>query len=335
MLKYTIRRLLLLVPTLFFVALIVFSLAHAAPGSPFDAKSNENKPLPQATIERLNHLYGIDKPVWEQFVLYMGNAIRFDFGSSFVRDRPVIEIIGQGFPYSAQLGIQALLVALAFSLPLGVISALRQNSMVDYASLLFATVGTTIPSFVIGIFAIYIFGVTFHMLPFVGWSTPSHWVLPTVILSLGAMAFLTRITRASMLEAIRQDYVRTARAKGLGEQVVIVTHVMKNAMIPVATIVGPAVAGLITGSIIIEGIFSVPGMGREFLRSILARDYPMIMGVYLLYAFLICIANLSVDLVYGVLDPRIKVSKQVATVTTTPGKQTTAERSADLNVLVR
>ena len=147
MLKYTIRRLLLLIPTLFFVALIVFSLAHAAPGSPFDAKSNENKPLPQATIERLNHLYGIDKPVWEQFALYLSNAIRFDFGSSFVRDRPVIEIIGQGFPYSAQLGVQALLVALMFSLPLGVISALRQNSIVDYASLLFATVGTTIPSF--------------------------------------------------------------------------------------------------------------------------------------------------------------------------------------------
>ncbi len=309
MLKYTIRRLLLLVPTLFFVALIVFSLAHAAPGSPFDAKSNENKPLPQATIERLNHLYGIDKPVWEQFVLYMGNAIRFDFGSSFVRDRPVIEIIGQGFPYSAQLGIQALLVALAFSLPLGVISALRQNSMVDYASLLFATVGTTIPSFVIGIFAIYIFGVTLHVLPFVGWSTPSHWVLPTVILSLGAMAFLTRITRASMLEAIRQDYVRTARSKGLGEQVVIVGHVMKNAMIPVVTIVGPATAGLITGSIIIEGLFSIPGIGRLFLTSIIQRDYPLIMGTYMLYAVLIAVANLVVDLTYGIIDPRIRFGR--------------------------
>jgi len=301
MLKYTIRRLLLLIPTLFFVALIVFSLAHAAPGSPFDAKSNENKPLPQATIERLNHLYGIDKPVWEQFALYLSNAIRFDFGSSFVRDRPVIEIIGQGFPYSAQLGVQALLVALMFSLPLGVISALRQNSIVDYASLLFATVGTTIPSFVIGIFAIYIFGVTLHLLPFVGWSTPSHWILPTAILSLGAMAFLTRITRASMLEAIRQDYVRTARSKGLGEQVVIVAHVMK--------IVGPATAGLITGSIIIEGLFSIPGIGRLFLTSIIQRDYPLIMGTYMLYAVLIAVANLVVDLTYGIVDPRIRFDR--------------------------
>ena len=309
MLKYTIRRLLLLIPTMFFVSVIVFFLAHAAPGSPFDAKSNADKPLSQATIERLNRLYGVDKPGQEQFVLYLGNVARFDFGSSFRSGRPVSDIIGQGFPVSAQLGIQALIVALALSLPLGVISALKQNSMVDYGSLFFATVGTTIPSFVIGIFAIYLFGVTFHLLPFVGWATPAHWVLPTIILALGPMAFLTRITRASMLEAIRQDYVRTARAKGLREQVVIVGHVMKNAMIPIATIVGPATAGLITGSIIIEGLFSIPGIGRLFLQSILGRDYPVIMATYLLYAFLICLANLSVDLVYGMLDPRIKVGK--------------------------
>jgi len=309
MLKYTIRRLLLLIPTMFFVAVIVFFLAHAAPGSPFDAKSNGDKNLPLATIERLERLYGVDRPVEEQFVLYLSNVARFDFGNSFRSGRQVSDIIGDGFPVSAQLGIQALLIALAFALPLGVVSALKQNSLIDYGSLFFATIGTTIPSFVIAIVFIYLFGVTFHLLPFVGWSTPAHWILPTVILALGPMAFLTRITRAAMLEAIRQDYVRTARAKGLREQAVIVTHVMKNAMIPIATIVGPATAGLITGSIIIEGIFSIPGIGRQFLQSILARDYPMIMGVYLLYAFLICLANLSVDLVYGMLDPRIKVSK--------------------------
>jgi len=309
MLKYTIRRLLLLIPTMFFVAVIVFFLAHAAPGSPFDAKSNGDKGLPTATILRLEEHYGTNRPIHEQFLLYLSNAARFDFGNSFRSGRLVSEIIADEFPVSAQLGIQALLVAVALALPLGVISALKQNSMVDYGSLFFATIGTTIPSFVIAIFAIYLFGVTFHLLPFVGWSTPQHWILPTVILALGPMAFLTRITRASMLEAIRQDYVRTARAKGLREQVVIVTHVMKNAMIPVATIIGPAIAGLITGSIIIEGIFSIPGIGREFLRSILGRDYPLIMGVYLLYAFLIAVANLSVDLVYGMLDPRIKVGR--------------------------
>jgi ABC-type dipeptide/oligopeptide/nickel transport system permease component len=309
MLRYTIRRLLLLIPTMFFVAVIVFFLAHAAPGSPFDAKAQGDRGLPLSTILRLEEHYGLNRPVGEQFLLYMESAIKFDFGDSFRSGRPVADIIGDGFPVSAQLGIQALLVALAFALPLGVVSALKQNSLVDYGSLLFATIGTTIPSFVISIFAIYFFGVTFHVFPFVGWSTPAHWVLPTVILALGPMAFLTRITRASMLEAIRQDYVRTARAKGLREQSVIVAHVMKNAMIPIATIVGPATAGLITGSIIIEGIFSVPGIGRLFLQSILGRDYPLIMAVFLLYAFLISVANLSVDLVYGMLDPRIKVAK--------------------------
>jgi len=307
MLRYVIRRMLLLIPTLFFVALIVFALAHAAPGSPFD--KNENRPLPQATIDRLNRLYGIDKPIHEQFVLYLGNAIRFDFGSSLVKDRTVAEIIGQEFPISAQLGVQALLLALAVSLPLGVISALKQNTGVDYASLLFATIGTTIPSFVLGIVAIYVFALNLRLVPIVGWGTPKHMILPTIILALPAMAYLTRITRASMLEVIRQDYVRTARSKGLSEQVVIVTHALKNAMIPVATIVGPATAGLITGAFFIETIFSVPGMGRDFVRSINSRDYPLIMGVYLLYAFLIAVANLTVDIVYGFLDPRIRMAK--------------------------
>ena len=171
------------------------------------------------------------------------------------------------------------------------------------------TIGTTIPSFVLGIFAIYIFAVNLHWLPVFGWGTWDKMVLPTVILSLGPMAFLTRITRASMLEAISQDYVRTARAKGLAERTVIVGHAMKNAMIPVATVLGPFKAFLITGSFLIETVFSVPGIGREFVRSIGSRDYPLIMGVFLLFAFIIAVANLTVDLVYGMLDPRIKVGK--------------------------
>ncbi len=187
------------------------------------------------------------------------------------------------------------------------ISALRQNSGVDYASMAFATIGTTIPSFVIAIVAIYLFAVNLKLVPIVGWGTPRHMILPTLILSLGAMAFLTRVTRASMLEAIRQDYVRTARGKGLSEQMVIVGHVLKNAMIPIATIVGPATAGLITGSFIIEVLFNVPGLGREFVLSITRRDYPLIMGVYLLYAFIIAVANLTVDILYGLLDPRIRL----------------------------
>ena len=307
MLQYTIRRLLLIIPTMFFVALITFGLTRAAPGSPFDR--NENRPIPQAAIDRLNRLYGIDKPVPEQFVLFLANAVRLDFGPSLVRDRQVTEIIGQGLPVTAQLGVQALLLSLAISLPLGVISALRQNSMVDYASLFFATVGYTIPSFVIGIVLIFIFAVDLRLLPIVGWGDLRHMILPTIVLALGPAAFITRITRASMLEAIRQDYVRTARSKGLREQVVIVTHVMKNAMIPVATIIGPATAGLITGSFIVEGLFSVPGIGRLYVLSINQSDYPVIMATTLLYAFFIMVANISVDIVYGMLDPRIKLAK--------------------------
>ena len=307
MLQYVIRRLLLIIPTMFFVALITFTLAHAAPGNPFE--KNENRPLPQATIDRLNRLYGIDRPVTEQFALFLGNALRLDFGSSLVKDRQVTEIIGQGLPVTAQLGVQALLLSLAISLPLGVISALKQNSMVDYGSLFFATIGYTIPSFVIGILLIFIFAVDLHLLPIVGWGDVRHMILPTVVLALGPAAFITRITRASMLEAIRQDYVRTARSKGLREQVVIVGHVMKNAMIPVATIIGPATAGLITGSFIIEQLFSVPGIGRLYVLSINQSDYPVIMATTLLYAFLIMVANISVDIVYGILDPRIKLAK--------------------------
>ncbi len=307
MLQYTIRRILLMIPTLFFVALITFTLAKMAPGSPFD--KNPDKPPSQTTIDRWNRYYGLDRPVPEQFVKWLGNVVQLDFGVSITRNRPVAEIIGQGFPVTAQLGLQALLLALAVAMPLGVVSALRQNTIVDYASLFFATIGTTIPSFVIAIFFIYVFGVWLKLLPFVGWGTPQHMIMPTVILSLGSAAFLTRITRASMLEAIRQDYVRTARSKGLREQVVIVTHVLKNAMIPVATVLGPATAALITGSFIIENIFSVPGIGREYISSILKLDYPVIMATTMLYAFFIVIANLTVDLVYGMLDPRIKVGK--------------------------
>jgi len=306
-LAYAVRRLLLVIPTMFFVALITFALAHAAPGSPFDR--NVNRPLPQSTIDRLNAVYGVDRPLPEQFARYLGNVLRFDFGSSLVRDRPVSDVIAQGFPTSAQLGVQALLLALAIAVPLGVLSALKQNSALDYGSLFFATIGYTIPSFVVAIFLIFIFAVDLHLLPIIGWGTPQHWILPTIVLALAPAAFLTRITRASVLEAIRQDYVRTARGKGLAEQAVLTRHVLKNALIPVATIVGPATAALITGSFIIESLFSVPGIGREYVLSVQKRDYPVIMATTLLYAFLIAVANLVVDLVYGILDPRVKVGK--------------------------
>ena len=290
---------------MFFVALITFSLAHLAPGSPFD--KNPNRPMSQETIDRIARFYGVDQPIPIQFVTYIGNVVRGDFGISFTRRTPVVDIIGQGIGTTFQLGLGALAFALAFSLPLGIVSALKQNTIVDYLSMLVATIGTTIPGFVTAIFLIYLFGVTLHLLPFVGWGSWQHMIMPMFVLGLGPGAFLTRITRASMLEAVRQDYVRTARSKGLHERAVVVGHALKNALIPVATIIGPATAGLITGSFIIESLFNVPGMGRLYVISINQRDYPTIMATTLLYAFLIMIANLTVDIVYGVLDPRIKV----------------------------
>lgn len=303
-------------PTLLFVALVTFVLAQAAPGSPFER--NPDKPLPPDVQANLNRKYGLDRPIHEQFVTYVGNAVRFDFGDSIVRRRPVAEIIGDGLPKTAQLGIQAMIVALAIAIPLGVVSALRQNSAVDYGSLLLATVGTTIPSFVLAIFAIYLFGVTLGWFPFIGWGSgcgplPScdvkRMILPTLILAMGPAAFLTRITRASVLEAVRQDFIRTARSKGLQERVVIVVHALRNALIPVVTVIGPVTAGLLVGSFFIEFMFSIPGSGREYIRAINSRDYPVIMGTTLLFAFFIVVANLVVDITYGILDPRIKVGK--------------------------
>jgi oligopeptide transport system permease protein len=314
--QYAIRRVLLLIPTLLLVAFITFVLALSAPGSPF--QRNPDKPLSESDQARLNQQYGLDRPIYEQFALYVANAVKLDFGTSLVRHRPVVEIIGDGLPRSIQLGFQAMLLAVVIALPLGIVSALKQNTPVDYFSVLVATIGTTIPSFVIAILLIYIFGVTLKWLPFVGWGEGcgplpscdvSKMILPTFILGLGPAAYLTRITRASMLEAIRQDFVRTARAKGLGERAIVVGHALRNALIPVITILGPVTAGLIVGTFFIEYIFSIPGSGREYIRAINARDYPVIMGTTLLFAFFIALANLVVDLTYGFVDPRIKVGK--------------------------
>ncbi|MBM4434590.1 MAG: ABC transporter permease [Chloroflexi bacterium] len=316
MTQYAIRRVLLMFPTLIFVALVTFALAQVAPGSPFER--NPDKPLPPSVVENLTRKYGLDRPIHEQFGIYLANAVRLDFGESIVRRRPVAEIIGQGLPVTAQLGLQAMVVALVVAIPLGIVSALRQNTIVDYGSVFFATVGTTIPSFVLGIFSIYIFGVALGWVPFVGWGSscgvlPScdvkRMVLPTVLLAAGPAAFLTRLTRAAVLEAVRQDFIRTARSKGLRERAVIFVHALRNALIPIVTIIGPVTAGLLVGSFFIEYIFNIPGSGREYIRAINSRDYPVIMGTTMLYALFIVVANLVVDLTYGVVDPRIKVGR--------------------------
>jgi oligopeptide transport system permease protein len=284
---------------------------HLAPGGPWDREPG-NKPLPAATIRRLNKAFNLDKPLYEQYLLYMWGAVRGDLGPSYRRPTDnVTELIADRLPYSGRLGLQALALALFFGIPLGAIAALRQNSWIDYIALFFATIGIAVPSFVLGIYLIMIFAVWLGIFPVAAsdWDSMTPWVLPSIALAVAPAAYLARLTRSSVVEAMRQDYVRTARSKGLRERVVVVDHVLKNAMLPVWTVLGPITAGLVTGSFVIEQVFSVPGIGRFFVQAIGQRDYSMIMGTTLFYALLVAVFNLLIDVTYGLFDPRIKVAK--------------------------
>ncbi len=301
--KYIIRRVLWMLLTLFVVAFITFVLMHLVPGGPWD----RDKQLPPQVIENLNRKYGLDQPFFVQFKNYIFNAVTGDLGISYIyQDRPVTSIIMKGFPISATLGLTAFLLSLAIGIPLGIAAALKQNSVVDYAAVIFATIFASIPNFVLGILLMIIFAVTLHWLPTSGWGSIRQILMPAFALAALPAAYMARITRASMLDVTRQDYVRTARAKGLTERVVLTRHILRNAMIPVVTIAGPELAGLVTGSFIIESLFSVPGIGRLFVQGIFQRDYGLIMGTVLFYAFAIAIINLAVDIIYGMIDPRIR-----------------------------
>ncbi|MBI4506284.1 MAG: ABC transporter permease [Chloroflexi bacterium] len=303
--RYIVGRVLWVFPVLVSIGLITFVLMHNTPGGPWDRE----KPLDPRVVENLNRKFGLDRPLHEQFVSYMWNALRLDLGPSYqYRGRSVTDIIAERLPMSIQLGVLALAVSLLLAVPLGMLAALRQNTWLDYTSLFFATIGVTVPSFVMAIFLIMVFGVWLSWLPVMAtnWGDWRAWLLPTLTLALFPTAFIARLTRASMLEAIRQDYVRTARAKGLAERIVVTRHALRNALLPVVTVVGPATAGLITGSFFVETMFSFPGIGRLFVQAVSQRDYSVIMGTTLLYAALIAFANLVVDVAYGFVDPRIK-----------------------------
>jgi oligopeptide transport system permease protein len=311
MTRYIVRRVLWLIPVLFVVSVVTFLLMHVAPGGPWD-RDSDNKPLPQRTIDRLNREFHLDEPLWVQYVLYMKGAVTLDLGPSYQKPTSnVTDLIKERLPFSARLGFQALLLALLVGIPLGTLAALRQNSWIDYLALFVATIGVAVPSFVLGIYLIIFLAVGLNLFPVAAsnWDDWRAWVLPTIALAVGPAAYLARLTRSSMLEALRQDYVRTARAKGLSERVVVVRHMLKNAMIPVWTVLGPITAGLVTGSFVIEQVFSVPGVGRFFVIAIGARDYSMIMGTALFYALIIALGNLIIDVTYGLFDPRIKVAK--------------------------
>jgi oligopeptide transport system permease protein len=331
MMTYVIRRLLWLLPVLLIVGAVTFVLMHNAPGGPWDRDLSARQ-VDANTQKRLNEYYGLDKPLWRQFMAYMIGDVdksgKFkcglvcgNLGPSYrMRGLMVEDILFQPpakmpfyesrFGYSVRLGMLSLSMAIIIGIPVGVIAALKQNSPIDYVSLFVATLGISVPNFVIGIFLIIILASWLHLVSVIprSWADLRAWAIPAMVLGFGTLAYTARLTRASMLEVLRQDYVRTARAKGLAERIVVNRHMIKNALIPVVTILGPALAGLVTGSFIIETMFGFPGIGRAYVQALSQRDYSMIMGTTLLYVFLVSLANLSVDIVYVFIDPRIRLS---------------------------
>ena len=330
MATYIIRRLLWLIPVLLVVSVITFILMKNTPGGPWD-RDLEARQVDKRTQEILSEYYGLNKPLWRQYVAYVigdfdkdGNfvwgLVAGNMGPSYrQRGRTVQEILFEApknksgwesrWGYSARLGLFSLGIAIFVGIPIGIFAALGQNTWRDYLGLFIATAGISVPSFVMGIFLIIIFGSWLGWINIVvkEWDSIGVWIVPALVLGFNTTAFTARLTRSSMLEVMRQDYVRTARAKGLAERVIIFIHMLKNAMIPVVTILGPALAGLVTSSFIIETMFGFPGMGRAYVTAISQRDYSMILGTTIFYAILVALANLSVDLVYAFIDPRIKL----------------------------
>jgi oligopeptide transport system permease protein len=307
MLQYALRRVAWLIPTLLAMALMTFIIMHATPGSPLDPQAPNANPLSPELQRNLAEKYGLDKPLYMQFLTFLGNVVRLDFGFSYVfKTRTVSEILAGTFPISLQLGIMAFVFAAVGGITLGTLAAVRQNSWVDYLCVVLATAGVSLPNFVTGILLILIFALTLGLLPVSGWDSPRNWILPTITLGLPELGIIARYTRASVLEVVRADYTRTARAKGLAERAIVAKHVLKNALIPVVTYLGPLLAAIGTGSFFVELIYSVPGMGKFFVQSMSGRDYNMIMAVVLLYGAFLGVMNLVVDLSYGLLDPRIR-----------------------------
>ena len=305
MVAYTTRRILLMIPLLFAVATVTFFLMHSVQGGPFD----QDKPLSETARQRLNERYDLDGSLVTQYTNYLTNLVQGDLGISFSNDRPVRDIIKDRFSVSIQLGISAFIFAVAVGLILGIVSAINQNGIGDYIGVFIATSGAALPSFILAPFLVIFFVLKLDWFDVLGWELWNYkkMVLPTIALGMLPGAFIARIARASMLDILRQDYIRTARAKGLKESTVMLKHAVKNAVIPVLTVLGPIFAGLITGSFIVENAFAIPGLGNAFVSSVLIRDYGVIMGVTLFYATLIAAMNLIVDLLYAVADPRIRL----------------------------
>jgi oligopeptide transport system permease protein len=306
--SYFFKRLAGAVPTLFVIITAAFFLMRAAPGGPFD----QEQALPPEILANLQSAYGLDLPVWSQYGRYMGALAHGDFGPSFkYKDFTVTELIGQGFPVTLQIGTIALILALAIGIPAGVFAALRHNSVSDYAAMSLAVVGIAIPSFVVLPFLGLFFGIYLHWLPVAGWEPGSirHLVLPVIALCLPPLSIIARMTRGSMLEVLRSHFIRTAFAKGLPLHIVIVRHALRPVLLPVASYLAPAVASIMTGSLVVESIAGLPGIGRYLVQGALNRDYTLVMGMVIIYSALLIAMGLVVDLIYVWLDPRIRFGR--------------------------
>jgi ABC-type dipeptide/oligopeptide/nickel transport system permease component len=309
MASYLVGRVFGLVIVFLIVSVLAFVMMHSIPGGPFD---EEKQPLPPAAKANILHKYGLDRPIWEQYLNYMGSALHGDFGISFQSpDETVTELIGRTWPISIQLGVLALILAFSAGLTAGITAAVKQNSWIDHVVTFVSTLGITVPNFVIAFWLLLLFAVQLQWLPTGGWpGQGGDWksiILPVITLAAGPTAIVARYTRSSMVEVIRSDYIRTARAKGLREQTVVVRHALKNALIPLITILAPLIPNLITGTIFVEVIFRVPGLGKFFVSSIYLRDYPMIMATMLLVAMLWSVTYLLSDILYVVVDPRVRL----------------------------
>jgi len=307
MLKYSVKRLASAIPTLLILITIAFFLIRIAPGGPFDSE----KALPPEIEANLEAKYRLDDPLVVQYLRYLGDIARLDFGPSFhYRDWTVNQLIAQGAPVSFTLGALALLLAFAIGATLGILAALKQNSPVDYLTMSIAMIGISVPNFVAAPLLILLFAIVLGWLPAGGWDgSIQRMVLPTIALSLPMIAYIARITRGSMIEALHSSFIRTARAKGMPESEVILRHALKPAMLPVISYLGPASAAILTGSVVIERIFTIPGIGSHFVQGALNRDYTLVMGVVIFYGLLIIALNYLVDLLYAWLDPRIRYDR--------------------------
>jgi oligopeptide transport system permease protein len=303
MLRFALKRVFGAIPTLLVLIALAFFLIKVAPGGPFDT----DRRIPPEIEANLQAAYNLDEPLYIQFGLYLGGLLRGDFGPSFqYRDYTVTELIATGFPVSLRLGGFAMLLAFFVGVAVGTIAALKQNSFTDHAAMAVAMTGISIPNFVMAPLLVLLFAVTLKWLPAGGLGDWRNFVLPVIALALPQIAYIARLTRGSMIEVLRADFIRTARAQGLPQRTVIIRHALKPALLPVISYLGPATAAIITGSVVIEQIFGIPGLGRFFIQGALNRDYTLVMGVVVFYGVLIIVFNLIVDLVYGWLDPRVQ-----------------------------